>query len=266
MESKPRGTGAVAAGRVLQEFEPKMEWDRELGVDTLRVFLPGFKKEQIKVQVSSSRVLRISGERQLSDNRWSCFLEKIPLSSNHNQKEISASYDKGILYVKHPKLIVQDDAELQENEQPPVESSTLDGKPPQEKALQPTKMDKDKAAKGLVSGAQKLNMESYSKDFSGLVVDMTKPRKLLNLVLFILSVVVLGIQEYIDGILAQSMRGIGLMHGFVPQKGQDSGFWGTKSINYDSSSVHYYSHHLMLDMSESLASNSKAYLRTSPLP
>ncbi|KAG6763140.1 hypothetical protein POTOM_033676 [Populus tomentosa] len=192
MESKPRGTGAVAAGRVLQEFEPKMEWDRELGVDTLRVFLPGFKKEQIKVQVSSSRVLRISGERQLSDNRWSCFLEKIPLSSNHNQKEISASYDKGILYVKHPKLIVQDDAELQENEQPPVESSTLDGKPPQEKALQPTKMDKDKAAKGLVSGAQKLNMESYSKDFSGLVVDMTKPRKLLNLVLFILSVVVLS--------------------------------------------------------------------------
>lgn len=155
-------------------------------------FPTGFKKEQIRVQVSSSRVLRISGERQLSDNRWSCFLEEIPLSSNYNQKEISASYDKGILYVKHPKLIVQDDAELQENEQPPVESSTLDGKPPQEKAQQPTKMDKDKAAKGLVSGAQKLNMESYRKDFSGLVVDMTKPRKLLNLVLFILSVVVLG--------------------------------------------------------------------------
>lgn len=41
MESKPRGTGAVAAGRVLEEFEPKMEWDRELGVDTLRVLLPG---------------------------------------------------------------------------------------------------------------------------------------------------------------------------------------------------------------------------------
>lgn len=155
-------------------------------------FPTGFEKEQIKVQVSSSRVLRISGERQLSDNRWSCFLKEIPLSSNYNHKEISARYEKGILYVKHPKLIVPDDAELQENEQPPVESSTLDGKPPQEKAQQPTKMDKDKAAKGLVSGAQKLNMESYRKDFSGLVMDMTKPRKLVNLVLFILSVVVLG--------------------------------------------------------------------------
>lgn len=41
MESKPRGTGAVAAGRVYEEFEPKMEWDRQLGVDTLRVLLPG---------------------------------------------------------------------------------------------------------------------------------------------------------------------------------------------------------------------------------
>jgi hypothetical protein len=36
-------------------------------------------------------------------------------------------------------------------------------------------------------------MESYKKDFSGLVMDMKKPRTLVNLVLVILFITVLGI-------------------------------------------------------------------------
>ncbi|KAJ6311021.1 hypothetical protein OIU76_015693 [Salix suchowensis] len=133
MEAKPGATGA-AAGRVYEDFEPKMEWERELGDDTLRVHLPGFKKEQVRVRVTSSRVIRISGERQLSGDRWSRFLKEIPISSDFNHKEISAKFDGGILYVKQPKLIVPDAAKQQEQEKPPVESSTLDGKTPQEKS------------------------------------------------------------------------------------------------------------------------------------
>ncbi|KAH8509846.1 hypothetical protein H0E87_007684 [Populus deltoides] len=89
MESRPNGKAAAA--RVHEEFEPSTDWIREPGADTLRIYLPGFKKEQLKVQVTSSRVLRVSGERQLSGTRWSTFRKEIPISSNYDTNEIAAS-------------------------------------------------------------------------------------------------------------------------------------------------------------------------------
>lgn len=39
MESKPNGNAAAA--RVHEEFEPSIDWVREPGADTLRIYLPG---------------------------------------------------------------------------------------------------------------------------------------------------------------------------------------------------------------------------------
>ncbi|KAB5561582.1 hypothetical protein DKX38_006539 [Salix brachista] len=128
MESKPMSR--VAAGRVVEDFEPSMDWVRDTGADTLQIHLPGFKKEQLKVQVTSMRVLRISGERQLSNNRWSTFRKEIPISSNYDTNEINARFDRGILYVKHPKVIVL--------ETPVEEKLANDQKPAQEKAKPPS--------------------------------------------------------------------------------------------------------------------------------
>ncbi|KAJ6395534.1 hypothetical protein OIU77_020725 [Salix suchowensis] len=128
MESKPMSR--VVAGRVVEEFEPSMDWVRDTGADTLQIHLPGFKKEQLKVQVTSMRVLRISGERQLSENRWSTFRKEIPISSNYDTNEINARFDRGILYVKHPKVIVL--------ETPVEEKLANDQKPAQEKAKPPS--------------------------------------------------------------------------------------------------------------------------------
>jgi hypothetical protein len=61
-----------------------------------------------------------------------------------------------------------------------------------ESSLDSTNLVKDKAEKGLLSGTEKLRMESY-KDFSVLVMEMKKPRTLVNLVLVILFITVLGI-------------------------------------------------------------------------
>ncbi|XP_011005907.1 PREDICTED: inactive protein RESTRICTED TEV MOVEMENT 2-like [Populus euphratica] len=301
MESKPNGNAAAA--RVHEEFEPSTDWIREPGADTLRIYLPGFKKEQLKVQVTSSRILRVSGERQLSGNRWSTFGKEIPISTNYDTNEIAARFEKGILHVKHPKIIVADAPKPREQARSPVEASTYDQKPAQEKTqpppLQPpgepeqksssvegkveppsesatkpkkqpqekpaseqqpedpvakagesegpendnlsprslwkekapvkhewnekstkngqaeakgiattsksakpenlvessldsTNLVKDKAEKGLLSGTEKLRMESYNKDFSGLVMDMKKPGTMVNLVLVILFIMVLG--------------------------------------------------------------------------
>ncbi|KDP42922.1 hypothetical protein JCGZ_23864 [Jatropha curcas] len=125
-----RTAGAV---RVYEDFEPSVDWVIEPGADTLRVYLPGFKKEQMKVQVTSSRHLRISGERQISDtNVFSRFRKEIPIASNYDPNEISARFEKGILYVKHPKIIVTEPEPQKPKEaaKPPMSPKPAE-KPPQ---------------------------------------------------------------------------------------------------------------------------------------
>ncbi|CAN1251650.1 hypothetical protein LINPERPRIM_LOCUS7779, partial [Linum perenne] len=68
----------------------------------------GFRKDQLKVQVTSSRQLRITGERPSganNSNKWSRFKKEMPIGANYEANEIGARFDKGVLYVKHPKLI-----------------------------------------------------------------------------------------------------------------------------------------------------------------
>ncbi|KAF2322332.1 hypothetical protein GH714_012351 [Hevea brasiliensis] len=125
MDSRQQKT--TVAGRVYEDFEPSMDWVKEPAIDTLRVYLPGFKKEQMKVQVTTSRNLRISGERPLGDgNKWSRFLKEIPIGSNYDPNRIGAKLEK-----EAPK--------------PPSQEAPKPPKPPHEKAQQaadPSKLKK----------------------------------------------------------------------------------------------------------------------------
>lgn len=67
----------------------------------------GFKKEQLRVQVTSGRNLRIFGERPLVENKWSRFRKELLTPSNYYTNKITAKFEGGILKVKHPKIIQQ---------------------------------------------------------------------------------------------------------------------------------------------------------------
>ncbi|KAL2496623.1 Protein restricted tev movement 2 [Forsythia ovata] len=87
-------------------FQPASELIQEEDCDTLVLDLTGFKKEQLKAQLTrESRVLTISGARQLENNRWIGFHKDFPLSPNCDTKKISARFDGGMLFVNMPKLI-----------------------------------------------------------------------------------------------------------------------------------------------------------------
>ncbi|GKB74782.1 inactive protein restricted TEV movement 2-like protein [Tanacetum coccineum] len=101
MESKGVPTPAP---RVYHEFEPSMEWVPEDDSDTLLVYLPGFAKEQLRVQLRG-RNLIISGERKLQQNTWSRFRQEFPVSANCDLNKISAKFEGNILYVRQPKVI-----------------------------------------------------------------------------------------------------------------------------------------------------------------
>ncbi|MED6168318.1 hypothetical protein PIB30_010651 [Stylosanthes scabra] len=88
-----------------QDIEPPFDWDHEKESDTLIVALPGFKKEQLRVQVTSTRKLRLSGERKIGDTKIRKFYKELSIPSDADTSSISAKFENGILYVKLPKVI-----------------------------------------------------------------------------------------------------------------------------------------------------------------
>ncbi|KAJ4788501.1 hypothetical protein LUZ62_039747 [Rhynchospora pubera] len=89
------------------DFEPTFEWSRGEETDILRVHLPGFKREQIKVQVDSYGNLRTTGERPVEGNRWSRFWKDFRLPNNCNVNEIRAKFENETLFVTLPKQIAR---------------------------------------------------------------------------------------------------------------------------------------------------------------
>ncbi|XP_074289752.1 uncharacterized protein LOC141615109 [Silene latifolia] len=94
-----------ASDRLYEDFDPVSDLISEEKCDTLILYLPGFKKEQLKVQLTTSHVLRISGERPTSDNKWKRFNKEFKIKPDVDTKEITAKFEGGILRIRQPKLI-----------------------------------------------------------------------------------------------------------------------------------------------------------------
>lgn len=92
-----------AADRVYEDFEPYYEWDRdEASIDVL---LPGYRREQLKVQVTSKPALKLMGERQITENIWRRFNVEFPIPSDYDTNNVTAKFEGGRLHVKFAKLV-----------------------------------------------------------------------------------------------------------------------------------------------------------------
>ncbi|XP_022858525.1 uncharacterized protein LOC111379401 [Olea europaea var. sylvestris] len=95
-----------AANYQMSYVQPASELIQEKDRDILVLNLPGFKKELLKAELTSeSRILKISGARQLEDKRWIGFDKDFPVSPNCDTQKISARFDNSKLFVTMPKLI-----------------------------------------------------------------------------------------------------------------------------------------------------------------
>ncbi|MFQ6625251.1 hypothetical protein Gotur_006316 [Gossypium turneri] len=103
---------------VFEEFEVPTEWVHEVADDTLIAYLPGFKKEQLQVQITSGGLLRIYGERSLGGNKISRFSKEFPFPSNCDLSKIRANFNGRMLRVKFPKSTIQADQNQQAKTSP----------------------------------------------------------------------------------------------------------------------------------------------------
>ncbi|KAK6163987.1 hypothetical protein DH2020_000851 [Rehmannia glutinosa] len=132
-----------AAATNTNNFEPLSDFVQEEDCDTLLIYLPGFTKEQLRVQLTRTGVLKISGTRPLGDNKWSSFQKDFPVSANCDTNKITAKFEDGILYVRQPKLIVPAEKEEQKTrpsktphsripaDEPPAPKLIMNKPPPQ---------------------------------------------------------------------------------------------------------------------------------------
>ncbi|CAH8383273.1 unnamed protein product [Eruca vesicaria subsp. sativa] len=94
----------MAATRIYQEFEPAARWTSEPDAEILVVDLPGFKKEQIKLAVTTTRKLRLSGERPTGGNKWIRFRHEVPVPMTVDIDSVSAMFKDSKLYIRHSKI------------------------------------------------------------------------------------------------------------------------------------------------------------------
>ncbi|PQQ03697.1 protein RESTRICTED TEV MOVEMENT 2-like [Prunus yedoensis var. nudiflora] len=132
MEGKPV---AANTNRVYQDIEPLEEWVREQASDAFLVHLSGYKKENLKIQVTSARYVRVLGERPLGGNNWERFRKEFPIPSNCDPNDISAKFENGVLSVKLPKMI----APAVETKVPKTATTEAPKPPTQEAPKPPTK-------------------------------------------------------------------------------------------------------------------------------
>ncbi|KAL6955604.1 hypothetical protein U1Q18_025316 [Sarracenia purpurea var. burkii] len=112
------------SGREFIDFEPVIQMIFEEDCDTLLILLPGFTKEQLKLQLSTAKILRLTGQRRGEDNKWIRLHKEFPISTNCDTKGITAKLLDGILYIRQPKLITpvekQDKEKTLDESQKPV--------------------------------------------------------------------------------------------------------------------------------------------------
>ncbi|XP_076898475.1 uncharacterized protein LOC143552058 [Bidens hawaiensis] len=199
MESK-------GVARVYQDFKPSMEWVPEDDSDTLLVYLPGFAKEQLRVQLRS-RNLIISGERKLQQNTWSRFRVEFPVSANCDLNKISAKFEGHILFVRQPKLITPA-PKVPAEEKPADESNvdpteTLKENKRAEKDLKaredatPEKEKGEKSKKGVVyeelDKSTKMALENYKRAAGVFAMKLKTSSSAVNMIVILFLGLLMGI-------------------------------------------------------------------------
>ncbi|XP_057473796.1 inactive protein RESTRICTED TEV MOVEMENT 2-like [Actinidia eriantha] len=118
----------AASGFEYVDFEPDTHLIQEADYDTLLVYLPDFKKEQLWIQLTTTPTLKITGERFLADNKRIRFLKECPVSTNCDIDGIKVKLEGGILYIRQPKLVTSS-VEQDLKEKPTAMSDEAQRKP-----------------------------------------------------------------------------------------------------------------------------------------
>ncbi|KAK9054485.1 hypothetical protein SSX86_025563 [Deinandra increscens subsp. villosa] len=108
------GAQSSSSSLVFEEFVPPSAWTEDSTCHYLLVDLPGFKKQELKLQVDNGTHVLISGERQERENKYKRFEQSFELPKDADIQKITGKLDAEILYVSVPKKVGQERKDLSE--------------------------------------------------------------------------------------------------------------------------------------------------------
>ncbi|XP_022735955.1 inactive protein RESTRICTED TEV MOVEMENT 2-like [Durio zibethinus] len=99
-----------------EKFVPASDWTQDAKAHYLFVDLPGFKKEQLKLELASTGHITISGEKIVDENKRIYFEQTFALPENSDMENISGKFDGDFLHVTVPrKSVVEEENKQQES-------------------------------------------------------------------------------------------------------------------------------------------------------
>ncbi|XVF50175.1 hypothetical protein PTKIN_Ptkin04bG0074600 [Pterospermum kingtungense] len=109
------GDGRRSDNRIAEKFVPGSDWTQDAKGNYLFVDLPGFKKEQLKLELASSGHITISGERVVNGNESMYFEQTFQLPENSDMDNISGKFDGDFLHVTVPRKSVAGENKQQQS-------------------------------------------------------------------------------------------------------------------------------------------------------
>ncbi|XP_039802229.1 uncharacterized protein LOC120666453 isoform X2 [Panicum virgatum] len=108
------------AAREYVDFDPVVEWKLPgEDQDVVEISLPGFRKDQVRVQVDNHGVLRATGERSARGGRWARFKKDLLLPDNCDADGIRAKFEGEKLIITLPVVPAAPTPSPTEPETPP---------------------------------------------------------------------------------------------------------------------------------------------------
>lgn len=91
--------------RTFEDYDPAVEWSHAADADTVTISLPGFRRDELRVQVDSKGHLRVRGERpvEAGSTKWIRFNKDLKLPDNCDIDGMRAKLEDKKLTIKLPK-------------------------------------------------------------------------------------------------------------------------------------------------------------------
>ncbi|CAH1419420.1 unnamed protein product [Lactuca virosa] len=127
----PFGDKKSSSSLTFEEFVPPSAWTEESTYHYLLVDLPGFKRQELKLQADNKTHIVVSGERQERENKYKRFEQRFELPKNADVDKITGKLDGEILYISVPKKIepqhqeIKHGSEIESEPEPELASASV---------------------------------------------------------------------------------------------------------------------------------------------
>ncbi|XP_019198055.1 PREDICTED: inactive protein RESTRICTED TEV MOVEMENT 2-like [Ipomoea nil] len=92
---------------IYEEMVPDFEWIEDPTNHWLGLEVPGFRREEVKLEVNTYGLIKIAGERKISEIKYIWFEQIFQAPENSKPEDCRVGMEEGLFYVQIPKKATQ---------------------------------------------------------------------------------------------------------------------------------------------------------------